>query len=384
MSENHLTMQSPPLPAHAAVSTSLRKGKLHRLAFLLPVLLTACATQGPLEPGPRPTDVRAEIARRMPATTDRAGWAADIQSAFAAQRIEPNSENICAVLAVAEQESGYQADPVVAGLPKIARGEIDRRAASKHIPKFLVDAALNFKSSDGRSYAQRLQAARTERQLSEIYEDMIGRVPLGKRLFADMNPVQTAGPMQVSIAFAESHAGDYPYPIAGSIREEAFTRRGGLYFGIAHLLGYRTPYTRKLHRFADYNAGWYASRNAAFQNAVGLASGIPLALDGDLLRPGARLDSPGKTESAVRALSGQLGLDERAIRDALERGDRLDFDDTDLYARVFALAEAHERKPLPRAIVPGIKLESPKITRELTTAWFATRVDERYQRCMRR
>lgn len=354
------------------------------MAYLLPVLLTACATQGPLQPGQSPTDVRTEIARRMPAVADRAGWAADIQSAFAAQRIEPNSENICAVLAVAEQESGYQADPVVAGLPKIARGEIDRRAASKHIPKFLVDAALNFKSSDGRSYAQRLQAAHTERQLSEIYEDMIGRVPLGKRLFADMNPVQTAGPMQVSIAFAESHAGDYPYPIDGSIRDETFTRRGGLYFGIAHLLGYRTPYNRKLHRFADYNAGWYASRNAAFQNAVSLASGIPLALDGDLLRPGARLDSPGKTESAVRALSGQLGLDERAIRNALERGDRLDFDDTDLYARVFALAEAHERKPLPRAMIPGIKLESPKITRELTTAWFATRVDERYQRCMRR
>ena len=384
MSGNYLMMQSPSLPARAAASTSPGKRKLHGLAFLLPVLLAACATQRPLEPGPGPADVRAEIVRRMPATTDRAGWAADIQTAFAAQRIDPSSENICATLAVAEQESGYQADPVVAGLPKIARGEIDRRAASRHIPKFLVDAALAFKSSDGRSYAQRLQAARTERQLSEIYEDMIGRVPLGKRLFADMNPVQTAGPMQVSIAFAESHAAGYPYPIEGSIRDEAFTRRGGLYFGIAHLLGYRTPYTRKLHRFADYNAGWYASRNAAFQNAVALASGIPLALDGDLLRPGARLEDPGKTESAVRALGGQLGLDERSIRNALEHGDQLDFDDTDLYAKVFALAEARERRPLPRAIIPGIKLESPKITRELTTAWFATRVDERYQRCMRR
>ncbi|MGH8025437.1 MAG: DUF1615 domain-containing protein [Pseudoxanthomonas sp.] len=386
MANPHLTAQGRPSSTHAAVSAPRRAGTVLlslRTAWLLPLLLAACATT-PLEPAQRPTDVRAEIARRMPANTDRAGWAADIQAAFAAQRIEPSNENLCAVLAVAEQESGYQADPVVAGLPKIARGEIDRRAASKHIPKFLVDAALGIKSSDGRSYAQRLQTARTERQLSDIYEDMIGRVPLGKRLFADMNPVQTAGPMQVSIAFAESHASGYPYPIDGSVRDEAFTRRGGLYFGIAHLLGYRTPYTRKLHRFADYNAGWYASRNAAFQNAVSLASGIPLALDGDLLRPGARLDDPGKTELAVRALNGQLGLDERAIRNALERGDRLDFDDTDLYGKVFALAEAHERKPLPRALIPGIKLESPKITRELTTAWFATRVDERYQRCMQK
>lgn len=354
------------------------------MRWLLPLLLVGCATQGPPQPQRNPADVRAEIARRIPANIDRTGWAADIQIALDAQRIEPNSENICAVLAVVEQESGYQADPAVAGLSKIARAEIDRRAASKHIPKLLVDAALAIKSTDGRSYAQRLQGARTERQLSEIYEDMIGRVPLGKRLFSGMNPVQTAGPMQVSIAFAESHAGGYPYPIDGSIRDEAFSRRGGLYFGIAHLLGYQTPYTRKLHRFADYNAGWYASRNAAFQNAVGLASGIVLALDGDLLQPGARLDNPGKTEQAVRTLSGPLGLDERAIRKALERGDRLDFDDTALYAKVFALAEARQRKPLPRAMIPGIKLESPKITRALTTAWFATRVNERYQRCLQR
>ncbi|MET0894068.1 MAG: DUF1615 domain-containing protein [Pseudoxanthomonas sp.] len=346
------------------------------------LLLAACATTAPVSTRP-PADVRGEIVQRMPARlADRALWAADIEAAFAAQRIDPSSENICAVLAVTEQESGYQADPSVAGLPKIARGEIDKRAASKHIPGFLVDAALAIKSSDGRSYAQRLQGARTERELSEIYQDLIGRVPLGTRLFADSNPVQTGGPMQVGIPFAESNAAGYPYPVARSIRDEVFTRRGGLYFGIAHLLGYQTPYTRKVHRFADYNAGWYASRNAAFQSAVSRASGISLALDGDLLKPGARLDNPGKTELAVRALGRELQLDDRAIREALQRGDRLEFDDTALYSKVYALAEARAGKPLPRAMIPGIKLESPKITRELTTAWFATRVDERYQRCM--
>ena len=354
-------------------------------ACLLPALVLAGCATAPPAPSRPPGDVHSEIVRRMPArVADREGWASDIQAAFSAQKIEPNSENICAVLAVTEQESGYVANPAVANLPKIARGEIDRRAASLHVPRFLVDAALAIRSPDGSSYNDRLQQVRTERDLSEIYEDLIGTVPLGKRLFADLNPVQTGGPMQVGIPFAESNASSYPYPVEGTIREEVFTRRGGMYFGIAHLLGYQTPYTRKVHRFADYNAGWYASRNAAFQNAVALATGTALALDGDVLNPGAPLDKPGQTERAVRMLSAELDMDERAIRKALERGDRLDFDDTGLYAKVFALAEARARKPLPRAMIPGIKLESPKITRELTTAWFATRVDERYQRCLQR
>jgi hypothetical protein len=49
---------------------------------------------------------------------------------------------------------------------------------------------------------------------------------------------------------------------------------------------------------------------------------------------------------------------------------------------VFELAEQAEGKKLPRAVLPGIVLQSPKITRKLTTAWFAKRVDERYKRCM--
>src|SRR3546814_7570166 len=134
-----------------------------------------------------------------------------------------------------------------------------------------------------------------------------------------------------------------------------------------HLLGYRASYTEPLYRFADFNAGWQASRNAAFQAAVSRASGIELALDGDLLRPGASLDDPGATERAVRAL--RLDMGDAAIRRALEKGDAAEFEDTDLYARVFALAEAAEGKPLPRAVLPRSEEHTSELQSIMRTSY---------------
>lgn len=50
----------------------------------------------------------------MPASVpDRSGWAVDIHAALSALEVEPGVQNVCAVLAVTEQESGYRADPPV-------------------------------------------------------------------------------------------------------------------------------------------------------------------------------------------------------------------------------------------------------------------------------
>ena len=67
------------------------------------------------------------------------------------------------------------------------------------------------------------------------------------------------------------------------LRDELYTRQGGVNYGTRMLLGYRAGYASRLHVFADYNAGRYASRNAAFQHMVAKLSGAELALDGDLL-----------------------------------------------------------------------------------------------------
>lgn len=353
------------------------------LAFVLS--LAGCGGQSP--PPPTPDEVRARIRALLPVSIpDRSGWAADIYAAFAALGIEPSTENICSALAVTEQESTFNQDPPVAGLGGIARKEIERRAERLGVPQFMVRAAMQLESRDGRTWEQRLAAARTEKELSIIFEELIDAVPLGRRLLANANPVRTGGPMQVSIAWSEAHAKrtPYPYPVEGSIRNEVFTRRGGMYFGIAHLLDYPASYDKPLYRYADFNAGHYASRNAAFQKAVSEASGIPLALDGDLIRHGAGRDHVGTTEVAVRALADRLDMSHAQIRRALEKSRGHSFEETALYERVFEVADGVAGRPLPRAVMPEIRLQSPKITRKLTTEWFATRVERRHRSCMER
>lgn len=358
------------------------------LALAAAALLTACAVPGPVaEPqGLGPTEAKALVVRLLPERVrDKPGWAADIHAALSALDLPSTPANLCAVMAVTEQESGYQADPPVAGLARIARQEIDRRADRAGVPALAVRAALAIASPDGRSFGERLDAVKTERELSEVFEDFIDLVPLGRTFFADDNPVRTGGPMQVSVAFAQAQVQQrrYPYALKDSVRREVFTRRGGLYFGAAHLLDYAAPYDRLLYRYADFNAGRWASRNAGFQAAVALASGLPVVPDGDLLpRGGGR--AIGETERAAYALAGRIGLTESAIRRDLERGDGPGFEATALYQRVFAHAEKLDRRVLPRALLPRIDLKSPKFTRPLTTEWFAQRVDERHRRCLAR
>ena len=69
------------------------------------LLLAGCASQRSNQPAPRPpAEVKAEIVRLLPAkTADRQGWATDIYAAFAAQGINTTTQNLCSVLAVAEQ-----------------------------------------------------------------------------------------------------------------------------------------------------------------------------------------------------------------------------------------------------------------------------------------
>ena len=345
----------------------------------------------PARPEAPPTEgeIRAMVTRLIPATTrDRGGWADDLYSAFGSLGLPHAPQVYCAAIAIIEQESSFQADPVVPNLPDIVWHELEQRGGKYGIPRLLISAAMLKTSPDGRSYSQRIAMLKTEKQLNALFEDMIAELPAGKTLFADYNPVRTGGPMQVSIAFAEEFAREraYPYPVNRGIRDEVFTRRGGLYFGSAILLDYPAPYDDVAYRFADFNAGRYSSRNAAFQAALARVSGKPLALDGDLLRyrDGKPLEQASEVEAALQGASGKLRLGPREIRRDLLLEKTAAFGQSPLFVRLFAAADQATDSVLPRQAMPQIDLKSPKITRKLSTEWFARRVEGRYRNCLAR
>jgi hypothetical protein len=68
----------------------------------------------------------------------------------------------------------------------------------------------------------------------------------------------------------------------------------------------------------------------------------------------------------------------------LDLGKGPTFEQSRLYGRVFVLADRLTGTPAPRAVLPQIPLHSPKLTRKLTSEWFANRVETRYQACLRR
>ncbi|MBL8403831.1 MAG: DUF1615 domain-containing protein [Dechloromonas sp.] len=333
-------------------------------------------------------EVRKRISRLLPGTVkDKAGWAEDLHTAFKTLEVPHATQTYCAAMAIIEQESGFQADPVVPGLPGIVRKELETRAGRYGVPPLLVTAALSKNSPTGKSYNERIDALKTETQLNDLFEDMIGELPFGRQLFADYNPVRTGGPMQVSVEFAAQHVKErsYPYPIARKLRNEVFTRRGGVYFGSAILLDYEVPYDAVVYRFADFNAGRYSSRNAAFQLALGKLSGKPLTPDGDLLRyeNGLPANVASSVEDAALNIAYKLEMSRPQIRRDLLLEKSAAFGRSPLFNRVFELADK-QGKPMPRQAMPQIDLKSPKITRKLTTEWFAKRVEGRYKTCLGR
>ena len=146
---------------------------------------------------------------------------------------------------------------------------------------------------------------------------------------------------------------------------------------------------RPQFRFADYNSGFYSSRNAAFQEQLAALTGLKLALDGDLLSydplGGVKSDATQsmaaldqfREEFAPALSAAQVKHDARLEKSA-------EFERTKTWAMVRRVYAQKKKKTADYARLPEVTLHSPKLQHELTTAWFARAVDKRYETCLSR
>ncbi|MCB1155684.1 DUF1615 family protein, partial [bacterium] len=67
-----------------------------------------------------PPDVARLILNERGGVRDATGWGDDILAALTDNKFQPSRENICSVIAIASQESGFTANPAVPNLGKIA------------------------------------------------------------------------------------------------------------------------------------------------------------------------------------------------------------------------------------------------------------------------
>ncbi|NNB88133.1 DUF1615 domain-containing protein [Corallococcus exiguus] len=372
--------------------------------------LTACASRAPVVtevPAP-PTLSVAQVARLLPAKVkgaEREGWAGDVLAALDAEAIPAAAPEVCQVLAIIEQESGFQADPAVPGLPRMVRQKLDGTAGRLGpLGRRLLEDVLAAKPKGAkRTFGARLDTLRTERDLDRLFRDMLAYYEaeypaayaaadlasslFGPSSFAGQNPVTTAGSMQVSVRYAVRKAGPDEDPVA--VRESLYTRAGGVRYGTARLLGFEAAYDAPLYRFADYNSGVYSSRNAALQAQVSRLTGVALATDGDLQLYDKEGEPRGEDSQSLKALllfrqRYAPDLSERRVRRDVEEEKTADFEKTDTYLAVKRVYANRTGQAPAYAQLPQVTLKSVKLSGERSTAWFAKSVDARYQQCMAR
>ena len=344
------------------------------------------------------------IKHARPNVKDAQGWADDLLDVLHLNQSPPTRENICASIAVIDQESNFVADPAVAGLGALAYKTLKDKLDRIPILGRVVLVFLDSHPKGTTSYLQRIKTARTEHDLDRTYRSLIDdagnysnlslviQSGLLNQLIEERNNISTVGSMQVSVRFAMDNARQrrwLPMTLTDvyAVRDELYTRHGGMYYGVKQLLGYDSGYGKKIFRFADFNAGCYSSRNAAFQHLVNILSNQNNSRDGDLLlygKDGKPLAAVSNSEKAIGqiALNNHLPLTAKQIRADLETEKQDAFATSQTYIALKNLYLSKTQHGAPFAEIPSIELNSPKISHRMTTASYATSVDGRYHKCM--
>ena len=377
----------------------------------LSISLSACGN-GSWWSKDEPTMEAEQIKKAIPPrVNERQSWANDIYDISEQLGIPTTKENVCTIVAVVDQESNFVADPHVPGLGEKAVKEVQDRLEEKFKDKlgdgiggtvagYFQDVLKNQPSPED-NYLSQMRRVQTERELDELYREIFDYMSkhyhvsaltgaaklVGQDIGEKLNPITTLGSMQVHIGYAKDHKRQ-----GGNIAElrtDMYTQYGGLYYGIHRLMMYPAEYDKPIYRFADYNSGRYSSRNAAFQSMLNDLTPAELGLDGDLLlysKDGSPRAAKSQSETALIAVFAENNViaTPRQIRSDLKKEKDEDFEGTLTYKAVKKLYQEKTGKEPFYAMMPEVVISGPKLSRDYNTNWFATRVDGRYQTCMRR
>ena len=341
----------------------------------------------------------------------RDAWAQDIYDITEQLGIPQTKQNVCTIVAVVDQESNFVADPQVAGLGAKAVKEVEDRLEEKFTEKlgegigskvagYFQDVLKNHPTPED-NFLSQMRKVKTERELDELYREIFNYMSkhyhvsaltgaaklVGQNISEKLNPITTLGSMQVHISYAVEHKRQGGNMV--DLRTDLYTQYGGLYYGIHRLMMYPAQYDDPIYRFADYNSGMYSSRNAAFQKMLQTLAEKDLDLDGDLLlynKDGGIKSQKSQTEQELLGVFAKYNvlLTPRQVRADLKKEKQHKFENTDTYKTLIELYETHTEQDAPYAIMPEVIITGPKLSRDYNTNWFATRVDGRYETCMRK
>jgi hypothetical protein len=371
------------------------------LALSCTILVSACQKKIDDE---EQLSERDKVARLIPARVpDRKLWATDMLAIMDEEKIPHTLSNFCSIVSIVDQESSFNANPVVPNLPKDAKKALFERVQNKLGDQGVIQfkKMLLNKPSPNNNFMMQINHIKTEQDLDLLYRNMYDYFKIHYALvlltgpasliagfdFKEyLNPVKTLGSMQVNVDYAFTHPRKSPNTIA--IRDDMYTQYGGLYYGINRLLDYQANYNKPIYRFADYNSGIYSSRNASFQQTISDLSDFPLDLDGDLLtydKEQHAISKRSSTESQLDILAQEnnFELSNSSIRGDLLKEKTAEFENTATYKKINAFYLQKFKKEAPYAVMPHVAIEGPKLSRVYDTNWYAKRVNGRFQRCER-
>ncbi|MDH4249540.1 MAG: DUF1615 domain-containing protein, partial [Deltaproteobacteria bacterium] len=312
-------------------------------------------------------------------------WLDDLNMALFELGVPCNQEEfLVLVLTTIQLESAVRSDPALenANLESLFEYKLAQlRDSSLFLEPMLNQSGLVEGLRAKLRADTRTGKVRTEGDLGRYVEGDL-RVWLAERLTSEyfipgpvarftaeqalVNPVSTIGPMQVNVHKAYRNARRRGEAVSGT---EAMQRllldRGtalyrGLKEGIYMLWRGFSFYSRYVpveeaiqYTTADYNAGEFSSRNAAFQARVSEMSRHKLTLDGDLLlydgdQPRQRVSN---TESAILTLKAELTPHQ--VREDLKLEKEPEFITTTTYLKVCELYSDRLKKPCQVAMVPS-------------------------------